>query len=96
MPHAALPTLAWLSRAFGRRAGAVAAAYRQALSPESEAGRLVLADLARLCGAERTSFVPGDALEMAFNEGKRSVFLHLAAVLALRQTEVAALQGEPD
>lgn len=88
---AAGPTLAWLARHFGRRGAAVAAAYRAALSPRTPRGRLVLADLARLCGAERTSFVPGDALETAFNEGKRAVFLHIAAVLELQAAELGAL-----
>jgi hypothetical protein len=93
--RAARPTLAWLARQFGRRGGAVATAYRQALSPASPRGRLILADLARLCGAGRTSFVPGDALETAFNEGKRAVFLHLTAVLSLSAGEVAALDLAP-
>jgi hypothetical protein len=91
----AAPTLAWLARQFGRRGGDVAAAYRAALSPASPRGRLVLADLARLCGVGRTSFVPGDALETAFNEGKRAVFLHLAAVLALDAAELGGLEAPP-
>ena len=91
----AAPTLAWLARQFGRRGGEVAAAYRAALSPSSPRGRLVLADLARLCGAGRTSFVPGDALETAFNEGKRAVFLHVAAVLALEAGDLGGLEAPP-
>ncbi len=94
--RAAGPTLAWLARQFGRRGGAVASAYRQALSPASPRGRLVLADLARLCGVGRTSFVPGDALETAFNEGKRAVFLHLSAVLELQASDLAGLGEAPE
>lgn len=90
------PTLAWLARRFGRRAPEVAQAWRSALSPDSPRGRLLLADLATLCGAERTSFVPGDALETAFNEGKRAVFLHVAAVLALSSAELARLSLPAD
>lgn len=90
------PTLAWLARRFGRRAPEVAQAWRSALTPESPRGRLLLADLAALCGAERTSFVPGDALETAFNEGKRAVFLHVAAVLELTAADIARLHRLTD
>lgn len=65
-------------------------------SPESPRGRLLLADLAALCGAGETSFVPGDALETAFNEGKRAVFLHVTAVLGLDAAEIAGLASPPD
>lgn len=89
----AAATRAWLARRFGPRAGEVAAAYRQTLGRDSPRGRLILADLATLCGAGRTSFVPGDALETAFNEGKRAVFLHIAAILALTAADLAAAES---
>jgi len=91
---AAAATWAWLSRQFGRRAPQVARAWRQALDPSTERGRLILADLVRLTGAAQTSFVPGDVQETAFNEGKRAVFLHVAAVLGLGAAEIAQFGQE--
>ena len=69
----------WLQRLWGRRAPAVAAAYRESLGRSPE----VLADLARLCHATHSTIVPGDPHGTAFNEGKRAVWLHIADLLAL-------------
>lgn len=54
-----------------------AGAYRETLGNDSPQARLVLEDLARLCFAASTTFTPGDPVMTAFNEGKRSVFLHI-------------------
>ena len=40
--------------------------------------------------------MPGDALETAFNEGKRAVFLHVAAVLELTAADIARLHRLTD
>lgn len=47
----------------------------------SEAGRRVLADLARVCYGERSTYVRGDALETAFREGERQVYLRILSLL---------------
>ena len=57
-------------------------------------GRRVLADLYRFCGMASPSFVPGRADETAFNEGKRRVFLRLAAFLELDDDRVRRMAGE--
>ena len=74
---------AWLRRRWGRRSVDVVRAYRRALDPDTEAGRLVLADLAQECHVGRSTFRPGDPTASAFEEGKRAVWLHLAAMLDL-------------
>ena len=45
-------------------------------------GQRVLARIIEGCGVNRLSFVAGDALATAFNEGQRSVGLTLALSLA--------------
>ena len=70
------------------RAQALAGAYRGAFAGR----RLVLADLARLCNAAEVSFRPGDPHMTAFNEGKRAVWLHIAAMLALTERDLADLK----
>lgn len=44
-------------------------------------GDLVLAELERFCGAHVTSFAPGDPHRTAYNEGKRSVVLHIRSMM---------------
>lgn len=46
-----------------------------------EAGARVLADLAAACHAERLTYVPGDAMESAYREGQRSVYLRIRRLL---------------
>lgn len=88
--------LGWLHRQFGRRAPAVVWAWRRALDPGTADGRLILADLARLCGAGTTSFVPGDPCHTAFREGQRSVLLHVLDLLSLPPETAATLDHFQD
>lgn len=87
---------AWLVRLWRDRAGDVAAAYRERLDPDGPRARLVLADLAALCGAGETSVVPGDPQGTAFNEGKRAVWLHLQDMLALAPDRLTELMERSD
>lgn len=51
------------------------AAYMNIFStPEGEA---VFQDLVKFCGANQTSFVPGDVNSTAYKEGMRRVFLRV-------------------
>jgi len=43
----------------------------------SPSGQKVFEDLAKFCGAVSTSHCPGDALETAYREGMRRVFLRI-------------------
>jgi len=54
-------------------------AYRT-LFGESEAAKIVLADLCVTCGASRSSF-SRDGLEMARLEGRREIFNHIMTYL---------------
>ena len=60
--------------------------YRAAFS--GPAGRRALADLYRFCGMASPSFVPGRPDETAFNEGRRRVFLRIAAFLELDEETI--------
>lgn len=87
--------LAWLIRLHGlRRARRVAEAYRQLLAPETDSARLVLSDLAQYCRVGRSSFVPGDPYQTAFNEGARDVFLHIAGMSGLAAADFTGLIDE--
>lgn len=50
---------------------------------------LVLADLAHLCHAVRSSVTSADPNATVFNEGKRAVFLHILDMLELDATDLA-------
>jgi len=52
------------------------------------AGKRALADLYRFCGMGSPSFVPGRPDETAFNEGRRRVFLRIAAMLELDEDTI--------
>ncbi len=84
----------WLARLWGGEAVSVARAYGRCLDPANDDARRVLADLARLCMAAETSVVPGDPQGTAFNEGKRSVWLHLQAMLGLETAVVETVIKE--
>lgn len=84
----------WLVRLWGGEAAVVVGAYRRCFDPADADVRRVLADLARLCMAGETSVVPGDAQGTAFNEGKRAVWLHLKAVLALEPDTIETVIEE--
>ncbi len=47
----------------------------------SDEGKEVLEDLGRYCGVEKSSFVVGQPDAVAFNEGKRLVYLHIVALM---------------
>ncbi len=66
---------AWLIAQHGEaKAEKIAAAYRDLFQAKS--ARLVLADLGALAHEVETSFDP-DPYRTAFNEGQRSVLLHI-------------------
>jgi len=81
------PVVAWLRNRWGGQAGDVHAAYRACFN--SPTGRLVLADLAAMCGLSTTSFTPGDPGATAFAEGRRAVFLHIADTVGLTPGDLA-------
>lgn len=84
----------WLFNAHGRRAKAVAGAYRALLaSPE---GKLMLRDLAAYCRVGQSSFVAGDPHQTAFNEGARDVFLHVAEMAGIRPEDFPQLTDHGD
>lgn len=77
-----------VKRWWGSGGHKMAGAYRDCFNLDSPQGQAVLDDLARLCMAGETTLVyaPGhsvDPLLLAFNEGKRSVFLHLCDALGV-------------
>ena len=86
--------LRWLARLQPQSGKAVAGAYRSVLSPDVPSARLVLADLAELCHAAKTTFRPDDPSGLAFREGQRSVFLHIAQMVDLTPDEISQLEKE--
>lgn len=87
----------WLLRLNGgQRARRIAQAYRDLLSPDGKAARLILADLAAYCRVGQTSFVPGDPHQTAFNEGARDAFLHIAELVGLRPADFPAMIQEAE
>lgn len=66
--------------------------YRAAFG--GEPGRRVLADLARFCHAADQLHCPGDAYETAFRDGKRRVFLRIAAILNMDPAAMLKLAQE--
>ena len=59
--------------------------YRETFG--SDAGRAVLADLARACFADAPTYVRGDALESARREGARGVWLRIGRLAAAGEDE---------
>tara|TARA_R100000734_G_C3228688_1_gene37526 strand:- start:277 stop:450 length:174 start_codon:yes stop_codon:yes gene_type:complete len=49
--------------------------YKQVFATES--GKKVLKDLEARCNFRNTTFIQNDSIGTAFEEGKRSVFLHI-------------------
>lgn len=77
-----------IRRWWGQQAQTYAGSWKDCINLESPQGQAVLEDLARLCFAGRTTLPIGpgkpiDPIEMAFNEGKRSVFLHVCEALGV-------------
>jgi hypothetical protein len=51
------------------------------LAFDGDAGAIVLDDLSRFCLETRQTYCEGDAYHTAFNEGARSVMIHIRAIL---------------
>lgn len=87
-----------IARWWGPSAHKLAGAWKDCINLESPQGLAVLDDLARLCFAGRSTVeaLPMDPLALAFNEGKRAVFLHICEALGVRVGEymVAKYQEE--
>lgn len=66
-------------------------AYRQFL--RQPAGQIILADLAKFCNANATSFRQADPHTTAFNEGKRAVWIRIQQHLNLTDEELYAILG---
>ena len=64
------------------------AQYRQVLT--GPIGEAVRDDLFRLGHIGRPTYVPGDPVGTAFNEGKRFMALHIAAILNMSDKEIVA------
>lgn len=59
------------------------------------AGERVLADLARFCNWN-VAIPPGDAAAMAYEEGKRRVFLRIRSLTDMDDERLARLIGEEE
>lgn len=70
-------------------AGRLPAAYQGAFATDS--GRLVLADLLAAAGVLSVSHTPGDPCDTAFNDGRRSIGLHIIAHLRWTEAELLKL-----
>ena len=86
----------WLFSVWGGSllAGRVAASYRDLFDGSNPSSRDVLADLSLYCGFERNSFVAGDPHLTSFNEGMRSVYLHILEMASVAPGEVPSLTIE--
>lgn len=71
------------------RIGRVPRAYRSVF--ETDAGAIVLRDLAKFAGALETSVEAGDPQMTAFQEGRRAVFLHIAEKLRWNERDLLKL-----
>ena len=85
--------------ALHRRIASRRRAYRAVLlaqdgQPTMDAA-VLLADLKRFCHAQTSTFVPGDPHASAFREGRREVWLRIAAHLNMSEADVSRL-AEPD
>jgi hypothetical protein len=75
-------------RGWGNKKKAVTKAYRRLF--DSEDGTMVLEDMCKMCNFNASTF-SNDPLEMAFNEGKRSIILRIMRVLKSDPTELFKL-----
>lgn len=55
---------------------------------DSEAGRMVLADLIKFSGAHEQSYTPGDPTQTAFNEGMRRVVTRIERFVGMTPKEI--------
>lgn len=80
----------WLERAiWARWLFRKRAAYSDVFS--SANGRIVLADLAEVCGAGKSPFVPGSPDETAFRAGRQEVWLRIQKWLGMTDEDIHAL-----
>jgi hypothetical protein len=68
------------------------AAYREIFA--TDAGRIVLADLARFCNAGRELFVPGDPHQTAYNVGKLRVLSRIRSFLDIDDAELGRVMRD--
>ena len=69
-------------------------AYVQTFNPELVANRVVLADLAKFCRADRSTFHADPRVHAAL-EGRREVWLRIQEHLNLTPEQLAQLYGGP-
>lgn len=69
--------------------------YQNVFSKDSEATKAVLADLAKFCRANETTFLP-DQRAHAVLEGRREVWLRIQSYLRLSTDELYNLYGKKD
>lgn len=58
----------------------------------NEYGKIILKDLAEFCGADKDLFA-SDSREHAYLEGRRSVYLHITAILSHTTEDLIAMAG---
>lgn len=88
---------------FGQKTSKLRAAFRAVFRNRdtkalSDGGRDVLLYLRRFCGWASTTYRPDNALEMAYRDGRRSVYLEIQRVLNLTDEAILALDvpGDPE
>jgi chaperone required for assembly of F1-ATPase len=64
----------------------------------SQEGTKVFENIKKFCGAERLSFVPESPTVTAYNEGQRSVYLHIKEMLEkdLNTEKNSEIETEPE
>ncbi len=68
----------WIKSLFKNKSKDANLAWRAVLGDQSNKDiNYVLHDLSVYCNVRKTSFVPKDEYQTAFNEGARDVFLHI-------------------
>lgn len=75
------------------RQSKAAKAYQSLLSHDREWVRLMLADLRAAGYANESTFVEGDPTATAYNEGRRSMWLHIREMLALTDRDIEELEN---
>lgn len=70
-------------------------AYRLTFNPEEQSDQDVLADLARFCRANESTYHPDPRMSCVL-EGRREVFLRIAQHLNLSEEDLWAIYGRKD
>lgn len=86
----------WLRNLWGRKALEVASIYHRHFDATDPEIKIILTDLAEYCQFGRTSFVPGDPYQTAFNEGARDAFLHILEMASIDAAAIPAIRKEID